>query len=47
MEVAESSTAGVFDENAMKSLKYWQFRPGVLKGEMVATWLKIPLSFKP
>jgi periplasmic protein TonB len=47
MEVVESEPAGVFDETALKSLKYWQFRPGVLKGEMVATWVKIPLSFKP
>lgn len=47
MEVVESEPTGVFDENAVKSLKYWQFRPGVLKGEMVDTWVKIPLSFKP
>jgi TonB family protein len=47
MEVVESEPAGVFDESALKSVKYWQFRPGVLKGEMVDTWIKIPLSFKP
>ena len=47
MEVVESEPAGVFDENAMNSLKLWQFRPGVLKGEMVDTWVKIPLSFEP
>ena len=46
MEVVESEPEGVFDEAALKSLKYWQFRPGILGGELVATWVKIPLSFK-
>lgn len=47
IEVVESDPEGVFDENAMRSLKYWKFRPGVLKGEMVNTWVKIPMNFKP
>ena len=47
IEVIESDPEGVFDENAMRSLKYWKFRPGVLKGEMVNTWVKIPMNFKP
>jgi TonB family protein len=47
MEIVESEPAGVFDESALKAIKYWQFRPGVLKGEMVDTWVKIPLSFEP
>ena len=47
MEVIESDPAGVFDESAKSSLKYWKFRPGVLKGEMVNTWVKIPMNFKP
>lgn len=47
MEIVESEPAGVFDESAMKAIKYWQFRPGVLKGEMVDTWVKIPLTFEP
>ena len=46
MEVVESEPENLFDEAAMKSLKYWQFRPGILGGELVATWVKIPLSFK-
>jgi protein TonB len=46
MEVVQSEPEGIFDENAMKSLKYWQFRPGILNGELVPTWVSIPLSFK-
>lgn len=46
MEVVESEPEGIFDENAMKSLKYWQFRPGIKNGELVSTWVSIPLSFK-
>jgi len=45
MEVVESEPEGVFDENALKSLIYWQFRPGILNGKLVATWVKIPLTF--
>jgi protein TonB len=47
MEIVESTPEGVFDESALKAIKYWSFRPGVLKGEMVDTWVKIPLTFKP
>jgi protein TonB len=46
MEIAESEPEGIFDEAALKSLKYWQFRPGIKNGELVSTWVKIPLSFK-
>jgi protein TonB len=45
MEVVESEPEGIFDEAALKSLKYWQFRPGILGGELVPTWVKIPLTF--
>ena len=45
MEIAESEPAGVFDDAALKTLKYWQFRPGILKGALVATWVKIPFNF--
>jgi protein TonB len=46
MEVFQSEPEGIFDENAMKSLKYWQFRPGILNGELVQTWVAIPLTFQ-
>jgi len=46
MEVVESKPAGVFDESALSTIKYWQFRPGIRKGEMVATWVKVPIKFE-
>ena len=46
MEIVESEPEGVFDENALKSVKNWQFRPGIKGGELVPTWVKLPLSFK-
>lgn len=46
MEVVESEPSGIFDESAMATLKYWQFRPGVKQGEMVATWVKVPFKFE-
>lgn len=46
MEVVESEPEGIFDENALKSLIYWQFRPGIKSGKLVATWVNIPLTFK-
>lgn len=46
MEIVESEPEGLFDANAMKSLKNWQFRPGILGGELVPTWVKVPLTFK-
>jgi protein TonB len=47
MEIVESEPEGVFDENVMKSLKYWQFRPGIKEGDLVATWVKVPFTFSP
>jgi TonB family protein len=46
MEVVESEPVGVFDESAMSTLKYWQFRPGIKQGEIVATWVKVPFKFE-
>lgn len=46
MQVVESTPKGIFDQSALRTLKYWQFRPGILKGRLVATWVQIPFSFK-
>lgn len=45
MEVVESEPEGVFDEAALNSLKYSQFRPGIKGGETVATWANVPVTF--
>lgn len=46
MEIVESNPEGVFEDAALKSLKYWQFRPGIKDGELVPTWVLIPVTFK-
>jgi len=46
LEIAESEPPGVFDDSALSSLKYWQFRPGIKNGELVSTWVKIPFKFE-
>ena len=46
MEIVDSEPAGIFDESAMSTLKYWEFRPGIKEGEMVATWVKVPFKFE-
>ena len=46
MEIVESEPVGIFDESALSTLKYWQFRPGIKQGEMVATWVKVPFKFE-
>ena len=46
MEVVDSEPAGIFEESALATLKYWEFRPGVKEGEMVATWVKVPFKFE-
>lgn len=45
-EVVESEPEGIFDESALSTLKHWQFRPGIKSGELVATWVKIPINYK-
>jgi protein TonB len=46
LEVVESEPAGIFDDSALSTLKYWQFRPGIKNGELVATWVKVPFKFE-
>lgn len=46
LEVVESEPTGIFDDSALSTLKYWQFRPGIKSGELVATWVKVPFKFE-
>jgi protein TonB len=45
-EIVESEPAGIFEDAALATLKYWQFRPGIMSGELVATWVKVPFKFE-
>jgi protein TonB len=46
LEIVESDPEGIFDDSALSTLKYWQFRPGIKGGELVATWVKVPFKFE-
>ncbi len=46
LEIVESEPQGVFDDSALSSLKYWQFRPGIKNGDLVSTWVKVPFKFE-
>lgn len=36
---------GIFEECAQKALARWTFRPGILEGKEVPTWIEIPVAF--
>lgn len=44
--IVESVPAGVFDQAVFKALARWRFKPGVLEGRPVPTWVVIPFEFK-
>ncbi|MEO8053106.1 MAG: energy transducer TonB, partial [Acidobacteriota bacterium] len=45
IRVVKSSHPG-FDEEALKAVKQWTYKPGQLKGKPVATWLEQTVAFK-
>ena len=45
-KILESRPPGVFDEAAFNAVKKWRFKPGILGGEPVPTWVRIPLKFQ-
>jgi protein TonB len=45
-QIVESEPKGVFDEAALEALEKWRFKPGVLGGERVSTWVRVPFVFE-
>ncbi len=43
--IVRSEPAGVFDEAALDAVEKWRFKPGILAGEAVPTWVRIPFQF--
>lgn len=43
--VVESVPSGVFDKAVFKALARWRFKPGMLEGRPVPTWVVIPFEF--
>jgi TonB family protein len=46
LEIVKSEPLGVFDDSALSTLKYWQFRPGIKSGQLVSTWVTLPIKFE-
>lgn len=45
-KVVLSEPEGVFDEASLQALKRWRFKPGILAGEPVPTWVRVPYIFE-
>ncbi|WP_321491453.1 TonB family protein [uncultured Desulfobacter sp.] len=41
-----SEPEGEFDEAALTALQKWRFKPGILGGQAVPTWIRVPFIFK-
>jgi protein TonB len=46
MRIVQSEPEGVFDEAALQAVERWRFKPGILAGEPVPTWVRIPFKFE-
>lgn len=46
VNIAKSSGHSVLDQEALKAVAKWRFRPAKKDGETIACWVFIPLSFK-
>ena len=45
LRILESKPKGVFDDAGLEAVRKWRFKPGVLGGEPVPTWVRIPFKF--
>ncbi len=45
LKIIESVPEGVFDDAGLSAVQKWRFKPGVLGGEPVPTWVRIPFKF--
>ncbi len=46
IEVQESQPQGVFDQAAKSAIQKWRFDPGVIKGQIVASWTLQKIKFE-
>lgn len=46
IQVLQADPPGVFEENAVRAVERWRFRPGLRHGEPVRTWVRLPLRFR-
>ncbi|MDA8404312.1 MAG: energy transducer TonB [Desulfobacteraceae bacterium] len=44
--IVSAEPEGIFEENVLKAVSLWKFKPGIYKGKAVATWMILPVLFK-
>ncbi|MEN8210099.1 MAG: energy transducer TonB [Thermodesulfobacteriota bacterium] len=45
LKIIKSKPEGVFDDAGLAAVQKWRFKPGILGGEAVPTWVRIPFKF--
>ena len=45
-QILVSEPRDVFDQAALAAVQKWRFKPGVLDGQAVPTWIRVPFVFK-
>lgn len=46
VSVISAEPEGVFEESAREAVSKWRFKPGLIKGKPVKTWVRVPIRFK-
>lgn len=46
LSIVAAQPEGVFDKNVLRAVGRWRFRPGVVDGRAVATWMRLPIRFR-
>jgi protein TonB len=45
LKIIQSVPKGIFDDAGIAAVQKWRFKPGILGGESVPTWVRIPFKF--
>ena len=46
ISIREAAPHGIFEQDVLKALKQWEFKPGYYKDQAVATWVVVPVNFR-
>jgi protein TonB len=46
LSILKAEPEGVFDKSVLKAVRRWRFKPGMVEGKPVDTWVVLPLTFK-
>jgi TonB family protein len=44
--VVEAHPTGYFEQSALEAVRQWRFKPGFFRGQVVATWVTLPVQFR-